>query len=644
VPVEAELTSADTSPTALVDRDAGDQATDGPGERTSAPTGEGRRRVRLLTTMTVLVVVSPIVVAALALVGESWVPMSDWSSLVYRVSEVGTAQTPLVGPYSFHGFAHPGPLLYWVSAPLYRLTGEDPRAVLWTGALVNLLAVAGLAAVAWRRGRWALLLGTTVLVGLLVHGLEPRVTVDMWNPYVALLPFLLAAFLVWDAALGRRRALLEAAVVASFTAQAHLAFLFLVVMLLGWLAAWTFWSRKTGGPAWADGAAGDAWAGGPGGTADGGEVANVADADGSQVSWTRLGRRLAVVLGLLWLGPLLDAVGDLHNPVNVARSIGAEGMPTIGLVDAVPLVGRHVRLDGLWVVGGDPPSFPSVGSATDSLHLVVTLLLVGACVYVGRQRRLADVVALATLTATLLVGSVPAASQLVAPPTPAYLTAWIKVVGGLAWFTVAWTGWRLAEPAVRAVPARSRVAATVAAITLVGATAWSWPDASRTAPPYNDGAASIRAVRAELDRVLARDRVYRVEVPGDRTTHFTGLIYWLIHDGFQVVTSDGAKGLKWGHDHRWSPGDPYDAVLTVVVHTPWDPVEPGEDCHDDPRVRQVLAYDGLTENQRRWLDDVAWRSLGDPDSISDSENRRAQRLTNRNVQLHVFEGPVVCGT
>jgi len=64
--------------------------------------------------------VLPLIVGALAVVGDSWVPVGDWASAVLRTGEVGSRATPLVGAYSTKGFAHPGPLPFWVAAPLYR--------------------------------------------------------------------------------------------------------------------------------------------------------------------------------------------------------------------------------------------------------------------------------------------------------------------------------------------------------------------------------------------------------------------------------------------------------------------------------------------------------------------------------------------
>jgi hypothetical protein len=627
----------------------------GPAAR-AVPAGAVRRRggraaAAAAVAGVAAVAASPIVVAAVALAGDTWVPMSDWASLLYRVQQVGTSETPLVGPYSFHGFAHPGPLSYWTAAPLYRMTGEDPRALLWTGAIVNVVAVAALAAVAWRRGRWPLLLGLATLAALLVHGFGPDVTVDVWNPYVALLPFLLAIVLAWDAALGRRRAALEALVPASFAVQAHLAFGMLTGLVAAWLVAWTLWGHRLVGPA-RPGAGAGAVAAGAG---DGDRTAG----------WRRLLRPALAVLGLLWIGPLVDAALDLHNPINVAKAV-VTPTDTVGPAGALGLAGDHVQPGGPWLLGGEPMWLAAPPGLTHALPLVGVGLLLAGCVVVARRRGLVDVAALATLSATLVVGAVAGASQFVTP-TASYLTEWLKLVGGMVWFTAGWTAWRWVEPAVRPrVPAgspgtargdaavRSQAAAGgrqrwavaglagVALAALVAGAAWSWPDASRAAPPHQQDIPMVRAIRAELRDGLAQDRTYRVELAGDTTAHFAGLIYWMIHDGYDVVTRDGAFGLKWGHDHRWSPGDPYDAVLTVVPRTPWT-ADPYERCRTAPDTRQVVAYDKLTPAQRSWLLDAAWRRLGDPGALTAAESRRVDRLAARDFQVGIFVGPQPCG-
>ena len=82
----------------------GDEVVDSP-----RPEPAGRRRwSAVLAAAVVAVVAAPVAVAGAGLVGDRWLPLSDWASMAYRVSAVGGGDTPLVGPYSFPGSPTPG--------------------------------------------------------------------------------------------------------------------------------------------------------------------------------------------------------------------------------------------------------------------------------------------------------------------------------------------------------------------------------------------------------------------------------------------------------------------------------------------------------------------------------------------------------
>lgn len=575
-------------------------------------------RSRLAIALVVALAICPVVVGGLSLIGDTWLPVNDWSHMVFRTSQVGTSDTPLVGPYSVHGWAHPGPLIFWVAAPLYRLTGEDARSLLWMAAAINCATIAALAAVAWRRGRWPLLLAVMTVAALLVHGLGPEIVDDLWNPYAPLLPFLLTVFLVWDAALGRRRALIEAILPASFAAQSHVAFVPLVILLLVWLAAWLALRHRIVPAA-----------------AEPGEPRE-------QPLSRRTARYGLLAVGVLWIGPLLDALFDLHNPVAVAQTLAGRRRPRVGMVDAVGVVGRYARPDGPWVGGRKPESWDGiVGSGP--LPLLVTLALLAACLVVARRRGWFDVAALATLALVLTLGAVQAASRVVLPAIP-YLVEWLSVIGGLVWFTVGWTLWRLVEPHVSATPTHRRAAAGLAAFAILGATATSWLPATRWVPARTDLRPMIDDLRADLAAELPKDVRYRVEVRGDRGNNMPGLIYWMIEDGYDVVTADGDPGLKWGHEHRWSGDkDDYDTLLVVAADMPQAFDDAYTPCAADPDARLVADYDSLTAADRAWLRDVGRRAWASPDDVTEAERQRADRMEAENLQVGVFVTPRICG-
>jgi len=118
----------------------------------------------------------------------------------------------------------------------------------------------------------------------------------------------------------------------------------------------------------------------------------------------------------------------------------------------------------------------------------------------------------------------------------------------------------------------------------------------------------------------------------------TGSAPW----GGSAVTSDGAAGLKWGHDHRWVAGDEVDAVITVAVRLP---ARPGvmDDCRGDERVEEIAAWAPLTAGERRALDDTRWKRLDDPGSVTAAESARAGALAERDVEVALFVGDRLCG-
>jgi hypothetical protein len=583
------------------------------------------------------VAASPIVIAAVSVVGDSWFPVGDMAHQLFRISQVGTRGTPLVGAETVKGWAHPGPLEFYLATPLYRLTGGDPRSLMWTAAAINVACIAGIAAVAWRRGRWPLLLGWATLVAVLVHSFGPELTTSLWNPFLPLLPFLLTIVLVWDAALGNRRALLWAALSATLAAQTHLAFATLTGLLLVWLVAWSFlWPRLL-----PDTPRSPARERSSGDRDDASDGSDGSDDEGEHglprpllQGWFRPLRAGLAVVGLLWLPPLFDAVFDLHNPWKILKSV-ATPPDTVGPVDAVGLVGRYVRPDGPWIGGAEPASFLSV-VGSGPLPLVAALVVLGGCLYVGRRRGLVDVVALSSLALTLVIGAIPATSQIFLP-VYSYLTQFLKLVGGLTWFTVAWTAWRLVEPHVQ-VRRRQVVATAGAALALVAAAAWTWGDAVRFTTWNPEEEAAVQRVRADLGRTLPRDQRIRVEYRGDALNIAgPGVIYWLIHDGYDVLTRDGGHGLKWGHEHRWQRGESYDMLLTVTVND-----DTFRQCQDDRLAELLTVHDQLDPSERRWLEEFKIQRWTDPSSVTPEEVQRADSLADRDVRVAVFEGPRIC--
>jgi len=202
----------------------------------------------------------------------------------------------LVGPYSRFGWHHPGPLLFWIEAPFYRLSGYG-TAALYSGALaINLTALATLAWVVAREDRrlGALVTGASLLFAWHI----PTLFANPWNALVPALSSLTFVVLCAAVANGRIGLLPLMVVFGSFIAQTHLGY----APLAGVLAPASLaiglpvYRSRTGRPLWPH------------------VVAS---------SWLALG---------LWLFPIAEQLSqEQGNVTRLWRFFGAETAPGVPL-------------------------------------------------------------------------------------------------------------------------------------------------------------------------------------------------------------------------------------------------------------------------------------------------------------------------
>jgi hypothetical protein len=193
-----------------------------------------RPRERWITASAIALAVASFIASAVSLAvrtGGAYYPWADRALLELRVRDIGS-HAELLGPYSrFHWF-HPGPLLFYLLAPIYRLTGSNAIS-LGIGALaINAACVVGILVIARRRGGVPLLLLTLLLVEVLLLGLGSQFVRDDWNPYVTVLPFLLLVFVCWSLACGDSWALPVGAGIATFMVQSHVGYAALAAALV----------------------------------------------------------------------------------------------------------------------------------------------------------------------------------------------------------------------------------------------------------------------------------------------------------------------------------------------------------------------------------------------------------------------------
>jgi hypothetical protein len=205
----------------------------------------------------------------------------------------------LLGPYSRFNWHHPGPLLFWIEAPFYRLSGYR-TAALYSGALaINLTALATLAWVVAREDRRlaALVTGASLLFAWHI----PTLFANPWNALVPALSSLTFVVLCAAVANGRIGLLPLMVVFGSFITQTHLGYAPLVGVLspVSLAIGLPVYRSRTGRPLWPH------------------VVAS---------SWLALG---------LWLFPIAEQLSqEQGNVTRLWRFFGAETAPGVPFGDA----------------------------------------------------------------------------------------------------------------------------------------------------------------------------------------------------------------------------------------------------------------------------------------------------------------------
>lgn len=375
-------------------------------ERSAARGGRwwSQQRLALVVAAALVVVcVAPVVMSGFDGLGRVWHPAGDWSVLELRTRDVGSASTPLVGPYSRYGWNHPGPLLFWVLAVPYRLLGRSSASMMLGAALVNVAAIAGVAVFAWRRGRLPLLAAVTAGLAILCTHLGPSFLRDPWNPSLTALPFALALMLAWSAGEGDRPALALLAFVGSFLVQAHIGFAALVAVL------------------WVIGTVGFCRGGRPGRRVMGWSVA---------------------VLAVCWLPVLYDQLVGTGNFGDLVRYfIGGSAEPAAGWHTALATTAKELGGVAPWLGGAErADSFNGAVVTNDAGLVVVPLVAFAAAFAVACARRARSAVRLQLVVlATSFVGFVSVAR--ITGPAFAYLVRWLWVLALFWWLSTFWSFW-----------------------------------------------------------------------------------------------------------------------------------------------------------------------------------------------------------
>jgi hypothetical protein len=181
-----------------------------------------RTAQRLALTLALTTIASLLCVAGafVFLANRSWIPTFDNGLIWLRSVDVGTRNTPLVGPYSRFGWDHPGPAIYYVMAIPLRALGLRPSALLVGSLATALLSTATLLLTVFRYAGSGPGLVLAVSSLALSFGLSDRL-IAPWNPFILVLPFALFSVCAWLWSDRHHRVLPIAVAAGSFCVQCH---------------------------------------------------------------------------------------------------------------------------------------------------------------------------------------------------------------------------------------------------------------------------------------------------------------------------------------------------------------------------------------------------------------------------------------
>jgi hypothetical protein len=556
----------------------GDTAVDG---QSNEPAAETDRRISWLVALSVVAALAPIVVATIRAIARGWIPPSDDAIFALRAHDVFTHNTPLLGPVSSVSLDagrvvnHPGPLFFDALAIPERLFGLASGAAIGT-ALVNCLAVIGIALVARRRGGSVLVVMSMGAAAILGWAMGSEILFEPWQPHILILPFLCLLVLVWSVSCGDLALLPWTVLVASFLLETHLSYVVLVPVLALWGLIGLgieLRRRRRDEP--------DAW----------------------PALRTRTWRTVGIAAGVLflcWLQPLIEQVTTTRgNFTRLLDSAQTTQNSVFGWGLATRLVATVLSLPPFWFRPGFSDDFLGSQGWTPP-SLLVSLLSLGAlglvlavCFWIAR--RAADrISSRAIITTVVAIGAGvvtaernPVGTIGIAP----HVLRWLWPIAAFATFAIAATlvrGWNASGRQVpNLIGAFVAVAVLFGALNLPTANLSGGPNASEYAIP------AIKGMERQLG-VLDGKGPFLIDGLLDEIFDPYGpsLIPELDRRGFAFVAKDPLLSRQLGPNREFTGKNARTALFVRSGVAAREPL---------PGTKRVAFFDDLSPTKRRAL-------------------------------------------
>lgn len=375
----------------------------------------GTRHPRWAGAMVVLAVGLPLVVAVVSLLAApTWHPVLDLAMTEFRVRDVGTSQTPLIGlpgrigTYPAQG-SHPGPLSFYLLAPTYRILGSSSWALEAATVVIHVGAIAVAVWIGHRRGGWRGVLAVALVMAVVLRGYGQLALTQPWNPYLPLIAWMVVLLALWAVLCGDHLMLVPLVAAASYCAQTHVPYLPLGAGMagVGLLAVGSMWWRGRD--------------------------------DRAAVRGRLRSFVVAVAVGaVLWSPPVADQL--TNEPGNIRQLLDHFGSPPetpIGVRDGLELALRHLDVwNGLARQLTGTGTFISAASAWRGLVVLIVWVVAAAIAWrLGSRalRALHGVVALGLVLGAISMARIFGRAWF-------YLTLWAWGVTTLLVAAIVWSG------------------------------------------------------------------------------------------------------------------------------------------------------------------------------------------------------------
>ena len=353
----------------------------------------GRMRLWDWSSALAFAMATPVIVLILRASESSWLAVGDYSLIELQTRAVGTAHTPLIGPYSRFGWSHPGPALFFLLALPYHLLSSHSKGLLAGAGVINVVAIvmSGIALKRVGRDTTRVVFGFFI-VAVLLRALGASFLWDAWNPYVIVWPFLALVLLSIWVSVGEHRALPVAAGFASFVSQTHVSLALEAGALLAVACLWL--------------------------------LRRVVDQDRERMRRSIL--LSVLVVAVMWSPPVLEQLQSGGGNLGALVRFWTSHHQVVGFRARARIISPQLTIPAPWITGHVPQgNIPGY-----SFPFGLVALAIAAFVAIRRRDRTA-MSACSIALCVVLVAWI-SVSRIVGAPYP-YIVRWTWVVGPTCW-------------------------------------------------------------------------------------------------------------------------------------------------------------------------------------------------------------------